>query len=82
MSYGLDIIGSGRMQYSELESLIANYNSLVKKINSIMDNELAQHDIENAPYEEFELAKATDNNESHAPYLYMRFVHLPYIKES
>ena len=66
------------MQYSELEDTVDKYNKLVNVINSIIDTELAQNGIQNAPYKEFELLQAKDDNENHLPYLYFRFVHLPY----
>ena len=66
------------MDYKNLESLISSYNEMVNTINSIMDDEIANNKIENAPYEAFEMIKTTDENPNHLPYLYLRFVYLPY----
>ena len=70
------------MQYSELEELITSYNDLVNRINSVMDKEIAEGDVENPPYDTFEIMKATDENAEHLPYLYLRFVYLPYLEKS
>lgn len=66
------------MEYKEIERTISSYNELVNTINGMMDNELKNNQVENAPFEAFELVKATDDDESHLPYLYLRFVYLPY----
>lgn len=66
------------MDYKQLEKMISTYNEYVNAINSIMDDEIANNKIENAPYEAFELIKTTDENPNHLPYLYLRFVYLPY----
>ena len=66
------------MDYRELEKNISRYNELVNTLNNVMDNELLNNQVENAPFEAFELIKTTDENESHLPYLYLRFVYLPY----
>ena len=66
------------MRYEELENLLSKHNNLVNRINSIIDNEIANKEIEGAPYNEFDIMQANDENEGHAPYLYLRFVYLPY----
>ena len=70
------------MDYGKLERMISSYNEMVNSLNSVMDNEVASNDIENAPYEAFELIKTTDENPNHLPYLYLRFVYLPYRVQS
>ena len=70
------------MDYGKLERMISSYNEMVNALNSVMDNEVAGNDIENAPYEAFELIKTTDENPNHLPYLYLRFVYLPYHVQS
>ena len=66
------------MDYRKLEQMISSYNELVNALNSVMDDEIANNDISDAPYEAFELIKTTDENPNHLPYLYLRFVYLPY----
>lgn len=66
------------MDYKKLEQMISSYNELVNTLNSVMDDEIANNDISDAPYEAFELIKTTDDNPNHLPYLYLRFVYLPY----
>ena len=66
------------MDYSQLEKMISTYNEYVHSMNNIIDNEIANNQIDNAPYEAFELMRTTDDNPNHLPYLYIRFVYLPY----
>ena len=66
------------MDYRQLEKMISTYNEYIHSINNIIDNEIANNQIENAPYEAFELMQTTDDNPNHLPYLYIRFVYLPY----
>ena len=66
------------LDYTELERTISNYNELVNTLNKLMDGISADNKVENAPFEAFELIKTTDENENHLPYLYLRFVYLPY----
>lgn len=70
------------MDYKQLEQTISSYNKLVQIINSAMDNEIANNQVVNAPYEAFELMKTEDDNPNHLPYLYLRFVYLPYNVET
>ena len=66
------------MDYKKLEQMISSYNEMVNSLNSAMDKAVADNGIEGAPYDEFEFVKATDENSNHLPYLYLRFVYLPY----
>ena len=66
------------MDYKKLEQMVSSYNEQVNIINTTVDNEIANNQIENAPYEAFELVKTKDDNPDHLPYLYLRFVYLPY----
>ena len=71
------------MDYKKLERMISSYNEMVNSLNTIMDNEVASNDISDAPYEAFELIMTTDDdNPNHLPYLYLRFVYLPYHVQS
>ena len=66
------------MEYSEMERIISDYNDHVRAVNSLIDNEIKNNEITDIPYGSFELLKANDENKDHVPYLYFRFVHLPY----
>lgn len=67
------------MDYKDIEKAISDYNECVHKVNSIIDSVTTDSDVSNAPYEAFEILKTTDeDNPNHVPYLYLRFVYLPY----